>query len=82
MRRPEITNGMPKLPSAHGTSIPVHLPKSPQLPQAPLLQVAPISIEATLDSIEAIGRGRAMDFKLMISAPDGSQIYVEGQTDK
>ncbi len=82
MKRPEIPNGSPKLPDLNGANLPVHLPKSPLLPQAPMLPVAPIEINEALDRIEAIGRGRAMDFKLMIMTPDGAQFYLEGSTDK
>ena len=82
MKRPEIANGGPKLPSTNKAMLPVHLPNSSQLPAAPMMPVAPVVINESLAQLASMAQGRAMDFKLMVQMPDGSQYYVETSMDK
>ena len=82
MKRSDVTNGTPAMPDVKDAMLPIHTPISPQLPQAPMMPVSPIAVNESLGQIATMAKGRAMDFKLMIQLPDGSQYYLEGSMDK
>lgn len=82
MKRPEIPNGTVQLPSGNKMTLPIHLPMSPDSPQMPMLQIAPVCLSDTMEQLKAMGTGCAMDFKMMIKTPEGAEFYLEGSKDK
>lgn len=82
MKRPGLPNGSPMPPEMANVMLPMHLPKSPHLPQMPMLQMAPINLRDTMEQIKEMGTGCAMDFKIMIKTPEGAEFYFEGSKDK